>query len=154
MVNAARPSRLRSRGGFALVDVITASVLMGIALAVAIGISGHAISSQARGRDLQTAAALADEQLSLVLARGPDDYARRYPTRGECDAPFQDFTYDLALTGGSASEPVRVKCTISWARASTPQSIAIETLVAPRLVAGSEEPDPPRNPNETITRPQ
>ncbi len=149
-----RNRRDRRRGAFALVDVITASVLMGIALAVTIGISGQAISAQARGRDLQTAASLADEQLSLILARGPDDYSRRFSTQGVCDAPFQDYAYDLAFVGGSASEPVKVKCTISWTRGSTPQSIAIETLMAPRLVAGSEEPDPPRNPNETVTRTQ
>ena len=37
---------------------------------------GRALSSQAVGERLSTAATLADEQLHLVLARGPDDYAR------------------------------------------------------------------------------
>ena len=94
----------RSRPGFALLDVVIAGIIIGIALAGIIGLSGRSLSAQARGEELQTAAMLADEYLSLVLARGPDGYARSHSTTGECDAPFSKFTYLINFSGGSVAE--------------------------------------------------
>ena len=81
---------LRARG-VVLVDLLVAAVLMGVALAVLVGMAGRALSSQSTGERLATAAMLADEQLNLVLARGPDQYASRYEVEGACEAPFESF---------------------------------------------------------------
>lgn len=136
--------RRAAAGGFALVDAIVAAVLLGAALAVTIGLSGQALSSQARGRDLRTAAMLADEQLSLVLARGPDEYARRFPVEGACDAPFERFRYRLDFVSGSSADAYLVRATISWSSGLTPGSLTVETLVAPRR---GDDPDPDRLPD-------
>ncbi len=82
MVNSA--FIFKSRPGVALLDAIIAAVVLGIALATIIGLTGQALSSQAMGEQIQTAAMLADEQLNLVLARGPDNYAKSWPVSGPC----------------------------------------------------------------------
>ncbi len=151
-----RTSRRAPARSFALVDCIVATVLLAVSLTVTIGLTGRALSSQSTGEHLSTAAMLADEQLHLVLARGPDDYARRFAVQGACEAPFTDYQYKLSFTGGgSVGEPYQVTCTISWRTSgSTGQerAISIDTLVAARNSAGSTEPDPIRAPRSSITR--
>jgi type II secretory pathway pseudopilin PulG len=141
-----------ARTGVILVDVIVATILLAVALAVLISITGRSTAAQARGQALAIAARLADEQLQLVLARGPDDYARRFPVLGSCDPPFSNYSYDLALTGGSSAEPTQASVTISWMVGSSPQSLTIQTLVSSRQSTTGAELDPDRRPPQTIIR--
>lgn len=143
----------RSRPAFALLDVIVAGIIIGVALAVIIGLTGRALTSQTRGEDLQTAAMLADEQLNLVLARGPDGYGRSFPSSGECDPPFANFSYSLQFSGGSGADPYRVSVTISWfaGGSGAPQSLSLQTIIANRE---GDDPDPDRKPTETPSRVQ
>ena len=141
--------RITSRG-VVLIDSIVAAVLLGVALAVMIGLGGRAISSQKSGEELQTAAMLVDEQLNLVLARGADDYASRFPVRGQCDKPFEKFEFLLDFSEGQSGEPYRVVATISWTVGGGKQrSESVETLIAPRL---GEDPDPIRKPDQAVNR--
>lgn len=136
---------------FALVDVLVGAILVGVSLSVLIGLAGRAVSAQARGEELSTAASLADEQLQMVLARGPDDYAKHFKLEGACDAPFDKYYYKLEFTGGSASKPYNVVCTISWDFSLSKQSIVVETLMASRL-GGDAEVDPIRTPDTAVIR--
>lgn len=140
------------RRGFALADVIVGAVILGVALAVVVGLAGQAITAQSKGRDLSVAAMLADEQLNLVLAHGPDDYVKRFKVEGPCDEPFADFSYKLDFSGGTGAEPYSVSATVTWARAWGPQQLTIRTLVASRLGAGDTEPDPDRRPDAPVQR--
>lgn len=144
--------RSRTCRGFALVDVIVGAVILGAALAVVIGLGGQAVTAQLKGQDLATAAMLADEQLNLVLARGPDDYEKRYPSDGECDPPYSDFRYSVSITGTGQSAPYDVSATITWSRAWGEQSLTIRTLVASRLAGDEFESDPDRRPEAPIQR--
>lgn len=150
-----RPLNTRSRAharrprAFALVDVIVAAVLLGVSLAVMLGIVGRAVTAQGDAHRLATAAMLADEQLNLVLAFGPDEYLRRFPASGQCEEPFADFAYELALTGGTDSTPFTASATIRWLTGARPQSLTIQTLIAPRP---GDEPDPDRRPQSAPAR--
>jgi Tfp pilus assembly protein PilV len=138
------------------VDCIVATVLMGVSVAVIIGLAGAALRSQSTGEHLSTAAMLADEQLQLVLARGPDDYKNQHATEGTCDDPFGDYKYKLVLDGGTgAGVPYTVACTITWGggkMGGSEQSITIDTIIAVRSVTGDTEVTPVRSPRETIDR--
>lgn len=138
-------------------DVIVGAILVGVALAVIIGLTGRAIASQKRGQELATAANLADETLQMVLARGPDDYAKRFPLEGACDAPFADYRYKLELSGGTTTVPYHVTVTIAWGGppGAGGQSIKIETLMASRdggLDEVGGEVDPIRTPDQPVVR--
>jgi len=142
---------IRSRPAFALLDVVIASIILGISIAAIIGLTGRALSAQKTGEELQIAAMLADEQLALVLARGPDNYSQRFQTNGACDAPFANYQYVVTLSGGSSSEPYAVSVAISWAGGGegAQRTITIHTLIAPRE---GDDPDPDRKPPETTDR--
>lgn len=135
--------------GVVLVDVLVAALLLGIAVAAMVQLTGRALSSQRQGEELQTVAMLLDEQLQLVLARGPDDYATRFPIEGSCDAPFDSYRYTLKFDGGVGGEPYRVIATVSWDSSGRVRSESIETFIAPRL---GEEPDPIRKPADPVLR--
>src|ERR1043165_8018707 len=114
-----------------------------------IGLGGRALSAQTSGEQYQTAAMLLDEQLNLVLARGADNYAGRFPVQGECDRPFQNFSYHLEISEGQSGDPYRVVATVSWLVGGKQRSESVETLIAPRL---GGEPDPERKPGEAVNR--
>jgi type II secretory pathway pseudopilin PulG len=142
--------RTRSRArAFALVDAIVAGVLLGIGLAIILGLASRAIASQRQGEELQRAAMLADELLNSVLAVGPEEFDSVFESRGRFDAPFDEYAYDVALTPGDESDPFLVEATIIWNTAGRDRTLTIETLVAPRR---GEEPDPERQPEETVGR--
>lgn len=138
-----------ARRSFALIDCIVASVLLGVALAVMIGLGGRALSAQSTGEQLQNAAMLIDEQLNFVVARRPDNYASRFAAQGACDAPFQNYSYRIEFSEGQGGDPYRVVVTVSWTSGGKIRSESVETLIAPRL---GDEPDPQRRPDEAVNR--
>ncbi len=145
------PLRRRTSAGFALLDAIVASVILGSALATIIGLGQQALSSQRTGEEIAVASMLADEQLNLVLARGPDTYAKSYPVEGACDAPFAAYRFQVSFSGGTGGSPYRVSCTIFWGEGANARSIKIETLIAARTGA---DPNPDRQPEAAVERPQ
>jgi hypothetical protein len=150
MVSARAPARAAVRRAVALVDAIAAVIIMGVSLTVILSLTGQAVSSQRRGDDLATAAMLADEQLSMVLARGPDGYAKSFPVVGACEAPFERFRYELAFTGGGGSEAVGVRVTIAWDDNGRERRASVDTRMAPR--SGGPENQQDRRPEQPVER--
>lgn len=140
------------RRGVALLDALIAAILLGVALAAIVSVASTALASGRLGQEIATAATLADEQLQLVLARGPDDYARRFPVKGACDAPFQAYRYELSIGQGSAGQAYKVSATVAWDSARGPQSIVVETLIAAREAGENGERDPVRTPQNSVER--
>jgi hypothetical protein len=140
-----------ARRSFMLVDAIIGSILLGVALTSIVGLASRALSAQTEGEELQTAAMLLDEQLALVLARGPDSYASRFDTEGECDPPFQRYHFALAIGGGQGGDAYKVTATVTWTSGGRQRSESVETLIAPRL---GEDPDPDRRPPVSVDRMQ
>lgn len=153
MVTRARPRPAAARArGVALIDAIIAAILLGVALVTLVSIASGSIASARLGQEIATAANLADEQLQLVLARGPDDYARRFAAKGACDPPFQAYAYEVQLAGGGDRAPYRVRATVRWDSPRGPQSVVVETLIAPRTVQGDAQADPDRRPASVVER--
>lgn len=141
-------TRHRARG-FALLDAVVGGVLLGLGLTAVIGLTASAISSQRQGERLQVAAMLADERLELVLALGPDGYASELPTRGKCEEPFEAYRFEVDIAEQGDPAPYLIRCTITWPAVGEDRSLIIETLMAPRR---GDEPDPDRQPDETVGR--
>lgn len=138
-----------SRRGALLVDVLVATVLVAVALAVMVGLGASALSAQREGERLATAAMLLDEQLNLVLMRGADAYSTRFPMEGTFDAPFEKYRYRLEISGGDGGDAYVVVATVTWNDGGRQRQESIETRIAPRL---GDEPDPVRRPAETVER--
>jgi Tfp pilus assembly protein PilV len=137
------------RRGVVLVDIIVAVVILGVSLTALVSMTGRALSSQRAGEQLETAAMLLDEQLNLVLARGPDNYATRFETEGVCEPPFEAYRYKLEFSGGEGGDAYRVLATVTWMNGRNPQSASVETMMAPRL---GDDPDPDRRPDQPAIR--
>jgi hypothetical protein len=148
MVSRRRHWPARERA-IVLVEAIVGSVLVGVALAVILGLGARAISRQAEGEQLRIAAMMLDEQLNLILARGPDQYESRFGLSGVCDPPFSNFTYELWLSGGVGGKPYDVTATVRWQAGGVARAESISTRIAPRL---GDEPDPDRRPTEEVSR--
>lgn len=149
MVSGSRRRGRVGRPSFVLADALIATVVLAGSLAVVISLAGRALSAQHQGERLQTVAMLLDEQLNMVLMRGADNYASAYAMSGLCDPPFQDYSFVLAIDGGSGGSAYEVRATISWVESGRARSETVSTLMAPRL---GEEPDPERRPTQTILR--
>lgn len=144
-----RANQPKGLAGFALIEVIVASVILGIAVSAILGLIGRAVASQSDGERIETAARLADERLNLVLATGAEGYASVFPLAGPCEAPFEDYRFEVDIEAAVGGLPYRVRAVVSWTQAARPRSITLETLIAPRV---GEEPDPDRKPQETLSR--
>ncbi|MDX2130679.1 MAG: hypothetical protein SFY69_01345 [Planctomycetota bacterium] len=130
--------------GMTLVDLLVATVMLGVSVVVLMGLSGRALSAQRSGENLQIAAMILDEQLNLVQARGADDYASRYDdSEGVAEAPYEAFRYRVEISGGDSGDAYRVVATVSWEEYGQTKSATVETRIAPRR---GEEPDPDRRP--------
>ncbi len=125
-----------------------AVVLLGSALAMMVGMTGRAMRAQRAGEEIQIAAMLLDEQLQLVLARGPDNYGARFAVEGACDAPFESYRFKLDITAASGSAYV-VVATVTWVSGGRVRTESVETRIAPRR---GDEPDPDRKPQEPVDR--
>lgn len=135
--------------GFLLADGLVAAVLLGVSLAMMIGLVSRASRTQREGQRLEVVAMLLDEQLNLVLARGADNYASRFGLEGTCEAPYAEYRYKLAITGGSG-DAYEVKATVLWTSRGEERSESVQTRIAPRL---GDEPDPERRPSTAVVRP-
>lgn len=132
-----------------LVDAIVATLLLAASLSVVLSLVSRALTTQRQGERLEVAAMLLDEQLQMVVARGPDDYAQRFGLEGRCEEPFEAYSYRLGIDAGKSGEAFVVRATISWEEGGRRYAESIETLVAPRV---GDEPDPDRKPQESIVR--
>ena len=140
---------LRRRHGVVLVDVLVATIMLGVSLATLISLTGRALSTQRQGEQLQIAAMLLDTQLNLVLARGPDDYGSRYTLEGPCEEPYTNYTYRLDFEEGEGGNAYRVVATVSWMDGGAVRSETVETMMSPRL---GDDPDPDRRPEQPAVR--
>ncbi len=144
-------AKWQARSGVALIDAIVATIILGVALAVIVGLTAQSIGSQSQGERMQIGAMLADEQLNLVLARGPEKYSGNdaMPTSGACEAPFDAYSYAITLSAGQSGEPYLVQAVISWRSPSgRDESVRVQTLIAPRI---GTVPEPARTvPTELV----
>lgn len=149
MVSRRTPTSVSIRSGFILLDAIVATVILGIALSVILGLGALAIASQSRGEQEQVAAMLIDEQLELLLAVGPEEFPSVFEPRGTAPEPFGNYAFDIEMEALGGRDPYRVTAVISWEHAGRERSLTVETLVAPRL---GEESDPDRRPQDSLGR--
>lgn len=149
MVTANRDGRVVGGRGFALVDALVAGILLAVGLAVVIGLTGRAVASQSEGRRFAEAARLADGVLNEVLAVGPEAYSSAFETRGRFEPPFAGYRYEVTLTPGEGGDPYLVTARIAWRSGPSERDVVVETLAAPRR---GDEPDPEREPEQTVGR--
>ncbi len=147
MVSRAHTSPRSRQRGFALIDVIIGGILLAIGLTAILSIGARSMNMHQRGERETVAAALIDEQLSMVLADGPKDFPNIHPMSGACDAPFGDFEFRIEIESGGSGVPYKVAVIVT--HVAKQESWTVETLIAGK---SGEEPDPERSPPEPLDR--
>ena len=146
MIASAPRKSVRRRGGFTLIEVLIAGVILAIGMTTLLTLTSRAIGLQRRGEQKIVAAALLDELLSSVLTEGPQDFLRLQSTSGPCDPPYEDWEFAVDIENAVGSDPYRVLATVT---APDGRTYECGTLMAPKL---GETPDPDRVPPEPIDR--
>lgn len=146
MITSAPRRSVRRRGGFTLIEVLIAGVILAIGMTTLLTLTSRAIGLQRRGEQKIVAAALLDELLSSVLTEGPQDFLRLQSTSGPCDPPYEDWEFAVDIENAVGSDPYRVLATVT---APDGRTYECGTLMAPKL---GETPDPDRVPPEPIDR--
>ena len=146
MIASAPRRSVRRRGGFTLIEVLIAGVILAIGMTTLLTLTSRAIGLQRRGEQKIVAAALLDELLSSVLTEGPQDFLRLQSTSGPCDPPYEDWEFAVDIENAVGSDPYRVLATVT---APDGRTYECGTLMAPKL---GETPDPDRVPPEPIDR--
>ena len=118
------------RRGIALFEVVIAAVILGIGLSVALSLAATALSQQTLGERNMVAAWLADEQMSLVVMEGPQQFLRVHPTSGVLPPPFDAYSYDVEVQHVGDWEPYEVTVFISWDGGD--RNFQLQSLVSPR----------------------
>lgn len=146
MITSAPRRSVRRRGGFTLIEVLIAGVILAIGMTTLLTLTSRAIGLQRRGEQKIVAAALLDELLGSVLTEGPQDFLRLQSTSGPCDPPYEDWEFAVDIENAVGSDPYRVLATVT---APDGRTYECGTLMAPKL---GETPDPDRVPPEPIDR--
>ena len=139
-------TREKQRGGFTLIEVIIAGVILALGAASLLSLTSRALQMQRKGEQKIIAASLLDEILSTVLMEGPQDLVQMNSLSGTCDPPFDEWEFRLEIDSAVGTDPFRVLATVL---SPDGDEFNCATLIAPRL---GEEPNPERIPFEPIDR--
>ncbi|MCH2133427.1 MAG: hypothetical protein MK116_06735 [Phycisphaerales bacterium] len=137
-----------TRRGVALVEVILAALILGIGLSVSLSLATTSLKRQGLGEHNLTAAWLADEQMSMVLMEGPQQFLQTHPTSGTFDPPFDEFDYEVEIQHVGDYEPYTVEVYITWD--GNDRQFVLDAIIAPRQ--GELEEFEDRKPLEPIDR--
>ncbi len=121
-----------ARRGFALIDALAGSLILGIGLAVTLSIASRSITMQIDGQKQLQASWLLDELLGSVVMDGPVDYPKLNPTNGRFDPPFEDYEFDVNIDDQGLGKPLLVIATVRWQRGGAPRQVEAQTYVADR----------------------
>ncbi|MSQ90089.1 MAG: hypothetical protein EXS01_01670 [Phycisphaerales bacterium] len=135
-----------TRRAFALMEVVIAGVILAIGLGSIVSLAARALMDQQRGERAVLAAALLDELLASVLVEGPEDWPKMHDRTGMCDAPWDDFEYQVDIEKAEPGEPCDV---LAIVRDPVGREFRCATRIALRL---GDEPNPTRQPSEAFDR--
>ncbi len=134
------------RRAFALIEVVIAGIILAIGLGSVVSLAARALMDQQRGERAVVAAALLDELLASVLAEGPELWPKSHSPSGQCDAPWDDFQFQVNIEKAEPSAPCEVLAIITDPAG---REFRCATRIALRL---GDEPDPERAPSEPFDR--
>lgn len=122
------PGKTR-RKGFTLVEVIASSIILCGAVMIVGAIGTQALTGTHLNRRYETAASLADKQLSLIDYIGIDSIVKMGQMEGEYDDAGYVYYWKIDTEYQNIDSLYLVTLTISWVDRSRPYSISINTML-------------------------
>jgi Tfp pilus assembly protein PilV len=123
-------AKLRTRWtGFNLVETLVASmILSGSVLALA-AITTNALTDTTRNRHHEMAAAVIDEQLSMIDYMGIDQFLKLDQTEGVDEKSEPSYHWKISTTYQSTDNLYLVTITVTWAEGKRPYSVTAQTML-------------------------
>lgn len=114
--------------GFTLVEVITAAIILcGVAM-IAGAIGTRALVGTRLNRGYETAALLADKQLTLIEYVGIDSVVETGGLDGDVEEAGDSYRWEIALEYQEIDSLYLVTITVTWVEANRPYSLVVDTM--------------------------
>lgn len=126
----------KNNGGFTLVEVIAASVILCGAVMIVGSITTHALIGTRLDRRYEIAASLADKQLNMIDYVGIDSVGELGQMEGDIEESGDSYHWAVQTEYQEIDNLYLVKATISWVEANRPYSLTVDTMFNGTTVAG------------------
>jgi type II secretion system protein I len=122
-----RQGSRRQRGGFTLIEMIIASLLLVIGVAGALAAIGASTRAGAYASQIQTAALLAQRQLAEAASQ-PDSLSGG-DQEGSFDDPYSNYHWKQSVEATDYQNLFKVTVTVTWGNSSSPSQREITTYL-------------------------
>ncbi|MBN2137337.1 MAG: hypothetical protein JW720_06000, partial [Sedimentisphaerales bacterium] len=133
--------RMRKTSGFSLVETLVAGVIVSGTVLAVVATNTMALRTTRLNRQYETAASLADKQLSLIDFIGIDDFV----DAGRLEGVFEDYepTYYWAVETEyqDIDSLYLVRIVVSWLDGKHPHSLTVDTMLNGLSAYVEEEED-------------
>jgi type II secretion system protein I len=143
-----RDGRLRSLRGMTLIEVLVASVLLGVGVVGLVSVASLAMRNQQRTEQRASALYLAQEKLAEVELIGPHIWMLGHPTRGAQEREGVAYEWTTQIEQLAVGELFSILVDVRWSGPVGGGTIELETwlndyeAVAPLTTEQSEQTTP------------
>lgn len=124
--------------GFTLVEVIAASIILCSVVMIAGAIGTRSLVGTRLNRRYEMAAAVADQQLSLVEYVGVDSIVESGVLEGDSDESGYSYHWEIGTEYQEIDGLYLVTVTVTWVEANRPYSLTIDTMLNGTTLAEGE----------------
>jgi hypothetical protein len=117
------------RGGFSLVETLIAGVILSGAVLTLGAISTNALTDTRLNRHYETAAMLADRQLTLIDYLGIDQFVETGQAEGVFDEYEPGYQWQISTEYQGTDDLYLVSITIHWIEGKRPHGITVQTML-------------------------
>jgi prepilin-type N-terminal cleavage/methylation domain-containing protein len=126
--------KVKRRRGFTLVEAVAASVILGLAVMMLAAASTHALLEARLNRQYETAAMLADKQLSMIDYIGIDSLIETGQMEGDFDEYEPVYHWQASAEYEGIDNLYTVTVAVSWVERNRPYSVTVETRFNARSI--------------------
>jgi prepilin-type N-terminal cleavage/methylation domain-containing protein len=127
----------KNANGFTLIEVIVASIILCGVVLVAGAVGTRSLVGARIDRCYETAAALADKQLSLIEYIGIDSVVQMGQLDGDFDDSGGTYHWNVATDYQGIDSLYLVTITVTWTEAGHPYSFVVDTMFDGTTQSGS-----------------
>jgi len=119
----------KTKEGFTLVETITATVILSLAVLGLAAIATGAMGNTRLNRRREVAAGLADQQLTLIDKMGIEEFIQAGIMEGQFDNYDPPYAWAVVTEADIIDYLYQVRVTVSWTERNRPYSVAVDTML-------------------------
>jgi hypothetical protein len=120
---------MAKRGGFSLVEALIAGMILSGAVLTLGAISTNALTDARLNRHYETAAMLADRQLTLIDYLGIDEFVQAGQTEGVFEDYEPGYQWQVSTEYRGTDDLYLVSITVQWLEGRRPYRVIVQTML-------------------------